>query len=777
MKKRSLLALMLALNLLTSAFAQTPTASQQPAATAPASPQQKPSDQEEVVRITTNLVQVDAVVTNKKTGKQVTDLRSEDFEISEDGRAQKLTNFSYVALQPAAMQPVSAATTAAKSSGKNAAPVPPARLRPEQVRRTIALVVDDLGLSFESTAYVRGALKKFVDEQMQAGDLVAVLRTSAGMGSLQQFTSDKRQLYAAIERVRWYPSGRGGVSAFAPINSIDTAAKNGGGNSNSSDSDIEKSNSAREDVESFREQLFAVGTLGAVNFVLRGLRELPGRKSVVLLSDGIKIFNKSGESDRVLEALRRLTDLANRASVVFYTLDARGLQTLGLTAADDTSGLSSDQIEQSMQDRRSDFFESQNGLNYLAQQTGGFFIHNTNDLGRGLRRVLEDQSGYYLIGYRPDESTFDPATGRRKFHRLSLSVRNHPELKVRTRNGFYGVTNEEARPAAPHTRGEQLMTALTSPFSSNEMHLRLTSLFGNDSRAGSFMRSLLYVDGRDLSFTEEPGGWHKVVLDVAAYTFGENGRVIDPLNRTETIRARGDEYQRLLQTGLIYVLNVPIKKPGAYQLRVAVRDAATEHVGSASQFIEVPNLEKNRLALSGIVVRSGSAVEADAAKIKSNNAVAPAQIPASAAAPSTTAAPPNAQTNSVVSNAASNSKNDSTSMAEALAGPGVRRFHANMLFDYGYAIYNAQLDRATRRPQLQRQVRLFHDGQLLFTSDPLPVNLADQSDMKRLNIGGRLQLGSALAPGEYVLQVVVTDLLAKDKYRTATQYIDFEIVK
>jgi len=772
MKKRSLLALVLALNLLTSAFAQTSVASQQPAATAPASPQQKPSEQEEVVRITTNLVQVDAVVTNKKTGKQVTDLRPEDFEISEDGRAQKVTNFSYVALQPAATAPlVPVTTTAAKSSGKNALPVPPTRLRPEQVRRTIALVVDDLGLSFESTAYVRGALKKFVDEQMQPGDLVAVLRTSAGMGALQQFTSNKRQLNAAIERVRWYPSGRGGVSAFAPLNSFDNAAKNGGSNSNSSDSDVEKNNSAREDVDNFREELFAVGTLGAVNFVLRGLRELPGRKSVVLLSDGIRIFNKSGESDRVLEALRRLTDLANRASVVFYTLDARGLQTLGLTAADDTSGLSPDQLEQSLQDRRSDFFESQNGLNYLAQQTGGFFIHNTNDLGRGIRRVLEDQSGYYLIGYRPDESTFDPATGRRKFHRLSISVRNHPELKVRTRNGFYGVTNEEARPASPRTRGEQLMAALTSPFSSNEMHLRLTSLFGNDPRAGSFMRSLLYVDGRDLSFTEEPDGWHKVVLDVAAYTFGENGRVIDPLSRTQTIRARGDEYERLLQTGLVYVLNVPVKKPGAYQLRVAVRDAATAHIGSASQFIEVPNLEKNRLALSGIVVRNSSAADADAATIKRNNSAAPAPTPA--AAPSTTAAPPNAQTTSAASSAA----NNSTNTAEALVVPAVRRFHTNMLFDYGYAIYNAQLDRATHRPQLQRQVRIFREGQLAFASDPLPVNIADQTDMKRLNVAGRLQLGSALTPGEYILQVIVTDLLAKDKYRTATQYIDFEVVK
>ena len=80
-------------------------------------------------------------------------------------------------------------------------------------------MVDDLGLSFDSTYYVRRALKKFVDEEMREGDLVAIIRTSAGMGSLQQFTADKRILYEAIERVRWNLLGRGGVSAFAALGS------------------------------------------------------------------------------------------------------------------------------------------------------------------------------------------------------------------------------------------------------------------------------------------------------------------------------------------------------------------------------------------------------------------------------------------------------------------------------------------------------------------------------------------------------------------------------
>src|SRR5919206_1350691 len=104
---------------------------------------QKPQE-EEVVRITTNLVQVDAVITDKN-GKVVTDLRPEGLEIFEDGHQQKITHFSYnLMAEPAPEAP------AAKPSptDKNAPIVPPTRLKPEDIRRTIALVVDDLGLSF-----------------------------------------------------------------------------------------------------------------------------------------------------------------------------------------------------------------------------------------------------------------------------------------------------------------------------------------------------------------------------------------------------------------------------------------------------------------------------------------------------------------------------------------------------------------------------------------------------------------------------------------------------
>ncbi|MGD1157428.1 MAG: VWA domain-containing protein, partial [Terriglobia bacterium] len=114
--------------------------------------------QQGVIRITVNLVQVDAVVTDSK-GRQVTNLRPEDFEILEDGRPQTITNLSYITVAA----PAGREAPAQPPAGPPGVPsVPPVRLRPEQVRRTIAIVVDDLGLSFESTVYVRQALKKFV---------------------------------------------------------------------------------------------------------------------------------------------------------------------------------------------------------------------------------------------------------------------------------------------------------------------------------------------------------------------------------------------------------------------------------------------------------------------------------------------------------------------------------------------------------------------------------------------------------------------------------------
>src|SRR5438477_9273681 len=215
MVPRTLLSLLLVLANLSFVLAQQPT----PPPMTPANQSQSRHeiDSQDVVKITTNLVQVDAVVT--KDGKQVTDLKPEDFQLFEDGKPQTITNFSYISNVSAAPANV-AATPPAKD--KSAAPVVPAAVRPHDVRRTIALVIDDLGMSFQSISLARSQARKFVNEQIQPNDLVAIIHTSGEVGALQQFTTDRRMLYNAIDRLRWYPCSRAGINVFGPIGSPTT---------------------------------------------------------------------------------------------------------------------------------------------------------------------------------------------------------------------------------------------------------------------------------------------------------------------------------------------------------------------------------------------------------------------------------------------------------------------------------------------------------------------------------------------------------------------------
>jgi VWFA-related protein len=721
---RNLISLLLFLGLFTAyAVAQQPSASPTPA---PQEPEIQKPDESDVVRITTNLVQVDAVITDKN-GKIVTDLKPEELQIFEDGRQQKITHFSYNLTEPDKTAPAEKKATA---EDKNTPALPPRRLRPEDVRRTIALVVDDLGLSFESTYYVRRALKKFVDEQMQPGDLVAIIRTSGGMGALQQFTADKRQLYAAIDKVKFYLNGRANIGVFAPLQPA-TPGEMG--------PEIDRAN---QELDQFREDVFTVGTLGAISYVVKGLRELPGRKSILLLSDGITFYDVDNpdRNSRTAERLRRLVDEAGRASVVIYTMNASGIQTVGLRASDDTGGWSASgppQMGQLLQSRSNELSNRQGGLDFLAEETGGFAIRNDNDLSGGIRRILEDQKGYYLIGYRPEQTTFNRQTGRRMFHHLTLKVTRKGKFTVRMRNGFYGVT-DEAR-VVTRSLAQQLLGALSSPFGATGVHLQLTSLFANDPKAGSILRSLLHIDARDLSFTNEPAGLHKCVFDLMAITFGENGVAIDQVGRTYTIQLTDEQHQRALREGLVYYITVPIKKAGAYQFRLSLRDSKTERIGSATQFIEAPDIKKNRLALSGLVVRGENRTDK--------------------------------------ATASTATREEGVEEGNAEASPAVRHFQRGMFMTYGYFIYNARFDKNSMRPQLITQVRLFRDGKEVFVGKETPFDSNGQPDLKRLSATGAIALGTDMPPGDYVLQVEVTDALADPKHRLATQWIDFQIVK
>ena len=691
------------------------------------SPTPRPSPDDDVVKISTDLVQVDVTVTDAN-GRTVTDLKQNEIEIYENGKKQKVIGFNFVSDTRETVQQT-------KNSDKNTVPIPvPGRtLRPEQIHRTFALVVDDLSLSWESAYYTRRALKKFVDEQMQEGDLVAIIRTGAGIGALQQFTSDKRMLYAAMDKVKWNPMGAAGIGAFAPIETGPAGAADASGASSADDPSQDPSGAGS--LDDFRTAVFASGTLGALKYVVTGMGQIPGRKSVILFSDGFKLFetdpNGFQTQGRVMDFMKVLVDAANRAAVTFYTIDPRGLQYTGPTAADSIGDTSPDAMNRVMQSRSDQLHDTQEGLQYLAAETGGFAVINNNDISAGVRRVIQDQS-YYLVAYEPEGDTFDPK--KRKFNQLSVKVLR-PGLHVRYRSGFFNVTDRNNTAAAAPQNGVQaLQQALVSPFGVTGIDLRLNAIYGDDPKGGPYVRSLLHVNAKDLSFNDDQGG-KKTTIEILAMAFGDNGQPVDQIAKGYNLTIKPEKLQELLKNGFVYQFTFPIKKPGAYQFRVAIRDAIGGSVGSASQFIQVPDLKKKALTVSSLVIQNISADEWRGLQTGGQSNLA--------------------------------SVTNDTALRQ-VPGGGVLR--------YGYEIYNAKLD-SGKETHLLARVRVFRDGKLFYEGKDAPIETKGQTDLQHLKNAGALAIGKSMEPGDYVLQVVVTDTLAKQKQQIATQFIEFEVVQ
>jgi VWFA-related protein len=678
----------------------------------PVPAQRPPQDSDDVVKITTNLVQVDAVVT--KDGRQVPNLKAEDFEIFEDGKRQTITSFAYIANVPA--NPTPAATTAKAEERDESVPFVP--LKRDDPRRTIAIVVDDLGLSAESMGPVRSQLRKFVNQQMQPHDLVAIIRTGMEIGALQQFTNDKRLLSRAVDQLRWNACSRVGMHVLAPAYGpyVDPVP-NRADNARTYASIPDNSCGGRAYYSTFQ----------AIQHVIEALAEIPGRKSMMVLSDSMPVEDQGSDLfwyDSLLiqtqtrtQALRRIAEMAIRASVVIYSIDTQGLQPTGITAADSGAGnlrMAGDQSNSLMASRARMLFDRRAGGEMIARQTGGFQIKNSNDFK--LDRVLEDQSGYYLIGYRPTDETFN-----QRFHKITAKVKRSG-MQLRTRYGFFGFSEEDTV-IMPKSRTNM---ALMSPFGAQDISVDFTSFFANDKTAGSLVRSFLYLNPKDLTF-EVANDRHEAKIELHGVIFGANGVPVEQVKHNAIVSMPGEQYELALREGIRIRFDMPAKKPGAYQVRVAARDVASARLGAAGQFVLVPDLTNKRLAASGIVLRGVSNAQATGG------------------------------------------------LEPTVASPAVRRFAPNSDLYSAFVIYNATLDKLSQQPNLKIENKLFRDGKRVFAYPEVAVDAANQADLDRLLVTLQFRLGADLEPGHYYLQFVITDKL-KPEQPPVIQWVDFEIV-
>lgn len=694
-----------------------------------------PTPIEDIVKISTALIQIDVTVTDK-AGNIINNLKPEDFEIYENGKKQEITNFSFI--QSASNNQSIDVTQKSEVKSNSAIPVPPVKFNSKQIKRTYAIVVDDLGISFSSVFWIRQELKKFVNEKMQEGDLVAILRTGTGRGALQSFTSDKRLLLAAIDKISWNANGRVGINSFEPIRRSLREERNGMKKSSSAQvQGIDEEMKNQKELADSRRQSFTVGTIGTLTQITKGMSDLPGRKSILLLSEGFPIFsdgtNNLRESNNILDFLQVLADLANRASVVIHTIDPRGSQSPGDATAQDDIGVFDSQADKKRSQRNQLFKDTQQSLQYLAYSTGGTSYANQNEISFGLKKAINEQDSFYLLAYQPNDETFDEKKNR--YNNLEIKV-NRPDLRVRYRSGFFAVADEKIN-QLNQTPQQKLLNALISPFGKNEINLSLYSLFYNDSQNRNFIRSLVHIDPQDLNFSTDNNGLHKATFEIAYSLYDSNGTSTKNKINQVTLQFDKERFQKVQKDGIIYNLAIPIPKSGAYQFRIALQDTASEKVGAASQFVEVPNLDKKNLTLSNLIVKNYTLEKWKTVASEQND-------------------------------------NSGNQDSDVFLDTAVREFNRGTKLSYFYIIYNAKRD-SSKNTQLQTSTRLFHNGKLILEGDLTPINTDSKSE--RIEVSNAITLGTDLQTGDYVLQIVVLDSLAKKNNQIAAQSIDFRIVE
>lgn len=298
----------------------------------------------------------------------------------------------------------------------------------------------------------------------------------------------------------------------------------------------------------FEEGLYAQAGIETMRYIINGMNELPGRKMMMLFSDGMRIELSSSKSRSaaVYAMLENLVDLANRSSIVVYTYDTKGMKGMSVQASDNLYEVIDGHRDQKINERFGNFRASQDGLVFLANQTGGKSLLNSNDLNGGIQRALDEQAGYYLLGYIPDTDTFDPS--KRRFNKLEVKV-DRPGVNVSYRSGFFNTKTPISTAQAP-TVEKKMAAALTSPFTSNEIAVTANALYADDITDGPYIRSFLHIDASHLTFSDEEDGWKKAKFDVAAVTFGDNGVPVDKKESEYTIKPKAPHTMRSLRMAL-----------------------------------------------------------------------------------------------------------------------------------------------------------------------------------------------------------------------------------
>ncbi|MFI4943891.1 MAG: VWA domain-containing protein [Burkholderiales bacterium] len=581
-----------------------------PGQTPPEGPQRPPSAPT-LPAVRTELVQLDVTVSDK-SGRNAVGLTARDFVLLEDGRPQALSHFAVGGR--AGVEETAAAAPSAVAPAAPAVPPPPVAPR----GRHVVLLVDDLHTAQVDLPQAQIAMRKFVTEQVSVDDRVAVVTTSGSGGVFQDFTGDSAALVRAIARVR---------SRYDPVEVNGRPYLTEHQAELIDRGDVEALRVATQEIlqiddylgeEMAKQQAYLQArrmvveitqrsgrALGVIESVVRGLEPLAGRKIVVLVSDGFLIG--LGALETTAFDVRKIADAATRSGVVLYSLDTRGLVSEppgGQASFRGPGVLSAPGMRTDLQSRSVEALRQ--GMNALAVDTGGFLVKNSNDLDQGLGRILRDNETYYLLAYEPSNATRDGS-----FRKIQVRLRGRPELKVRTRSGYFAPDERQAAPAAqdPAARRErEIAQALGSLFPLQDLPLELSADFIALPPQGAQAVLKIHLDLRNVPF-ERKDDRYRADLEIVGAVYDEEGKLVgDVAGEKAQLNLTAENYVGTIGEGMSLLRSVPLP-PGQYQVRLAAREASRSLLGSASQWVEIPDLDAQPLTLSSVFLLADAPIK------------------------------------------------------------------------------------------------------------------------------------------------------------------------
>ncbi|MGO9255059.1 MAG: VWA domain-containing protein [Bryobacteraceae bacterium] len=562
------------------------------AAAPPATPQQQAQP---TVKTNVDEVLLDMVVRDKK-GKPVTDLKPEDLTVTDNGAKQTILSFRLVQ-----------GSEAISASGATM------QLDPLRQIRLVTLAFEPFAAP-DQRKLARTAALDLVKGDQGTNVFYSVVVIDTRLLVLQQFTKDHDALTKAIERATE------GVSAPRLTSESDAIMAElkrnlNGQTVNGADQDVNLLTAATQtataplpaggsagaaalqaalasvmlDMLRMDQAAISMGTrlsISALKSLVDGLRQMPGRKSVMYFTSGMYL---TPELDT---PFRNLMATANRNNVTFYSVDCRGVMTGAQNAgamrqlnagaaASDATTLKTSGGATKAEMTAADTYEVAGRSNLdlalrdLAESTGGFLIGDSNDLRQPLHKVNEEISSYYELSYNPGIQNFDAS-----FRKLAVSS-SRKDLVIHARTGYFALP-PEARAAGLAPFELPLLKALSDGKLSEDVKFRTGAVLLQPKKDSTGIAVLLEVPLHELQAAANPGASLSVnpgALDVhcslAALIKDAKGEIVQKITRDRSFKVTFEQ----LKMGNFLDKTTLELAPGKYSLETAVMDLGSLKTG------------------------------------------------------------------------------------------------------------------------------------------------------------------------------------------------------